>query len=324
MTNKQKISILLFTGAFLVLYSIIYLIPGVSGALKKTEIINYGELTVSEEMTCYLVRNEKVFLADRSGDINYYFEEGEHVRRGTKILDISKQEVGEPEDEYEDILKNLENSAVKAGNEGAPYNGIVSYYVDGYENLFTPDKMTSLKYEAVSKMKIEPVNLTRKDTFVNEPIYKICDNSLWYVIGWVEEGKVSKFVIGGKVEIEMESGTIPAEIENIIEDEGRWLVIMKTDRYFAGFSKARSGSGRVITAKATGILIKNESITVDEEGTIGVYVKKKNGDYMFRPIQVINTDGIRSAVEASFFYDEAGIEVKTVDVYDEILKNGRG
>lgn len=323
MTNKKKIGLLIFAGAFLLLYSIIYLIPGVSGALKKTEVLNYGELMVSDELTGYFVRNEKVYLADRSGDINYYFQEGEHVRKGTKILDILKQDVGEPKDEYENILNNLGGSAEKIGNGGSPYNGIVSYYVDGYESVFTPDRMNALKFKDVSKMKIEPVNLTRETTFSSEPIYKICDNAIWYLIGWVKEGEVSKFVMGNTVEIEMDSSVISAEIENIIEDDDRWLIIMKTDRYYAEFSKTRSCTMRVITARTAGVLIQNESITVDEKGTIGVYVKKKNGDYVFRPIQVINTDGAYSAVATSFFYDDAGNEVETVDVYDEILKNGR-
>lgn len=322
MTNKQKIAGTLFLLAILILYVIIYVIPGVTGALKKTEIINAGELKVTDRITCYFVRNEKVYLSDRSGDINYYYEDGAHVRRGTKILDIQRKNMGEANNDYEEIMEALGSAASKQENNVTSFNGIVSYYIDGYEDYFTPDKMPGLKYKEVSKLGIKQINLTRKETFVNEPIYKICENSNWYIIGWVEDGNVSKYIVGEGVEIELPEGVISGEIENIIEDEDRWMIIMKTDMYYAEFGKTRSTEATIITANATGIIVKNESITTDENGIIGVYIKKKNKDYEFKPIKVINTDGKISAVEVSFFYDEDGNEVETVNVYDEILKNG--
>lgn len=323
MTNKKKLAFIVFALTCMLLYIVIYVIPGVSGALKRTEIINYGELTVTDNITCYLVRNEKIYLSDTNGDINYYYEEGEHVRKGTKILDIQKNNVGEPKNEYKEILEKLGSAVGKQENDVTSFNGIVSYYIDGYENFFTFEKMKKLKYDEVSKLDIETVNLTRKKTFVNEPIYKICDSSSWYVIGWVEDGNVSKYVIGENVKIKLPKGEIDGVVEDIIEDEDKWLIIMKTDMYYAEFGNMRSGEVTITTANASGIIIKNESITTDEKGNIGVYVKKKDKDYEFKPIKVINTDGEISAVEVSYFYDANGIETKTVDVYDEILKNGR-
>ena len=323
MTNKKKLAVFLFILAFLLLYTIIYVIPGVAGALKKTEIVNYGELVVSDKIICYLVRDEKVYLSDTSGDINYYYKEGDHVRRKTKILDIQKKNVGNPKNEYDDILKKLGSAAGKLTNNITSANGVVSYYIDGYENYFTPEKMIKLKYNNVSKLNIKSINLTRKDTYANEPIYKICDNSNWYIIGWVENGNVSKYTIGDDVKIKFPNGEVSGSVENIVRDEDKWLIIMKTDMYYVDFGKMRSGEATIETANASGIIINNESITTDKNGNIGVYVKKKNKDYEFKPIKVINTDGKVSAVEVSFFYDEKGNEIKTVDVYDEILKNGR-
>lgn len=322
MTNKKKLAGILFFVAVLLFYIVIYVIPGVSGALEKTEIVNYGELKVTDQITCYFIRNEKVYLSDRSGDINYYYENGAQVRRGTKILDIQKKDMGEAGNEYEKILEKLGSAASKLENNTTVFNGVVSYYIDGYENEFTPEKMLKLKYKDVSKLNINLLNLTRKETYSNEPIFKICENSSWYIIGWVEDGNVSKYIVGEDVDIQLPAGEISGVVENIIEDEDRWLIIMKTDMYYAEFGKIRSGEATIVTANATGIIIKNESITTDENGVIGVYVKKKNREYEFKPIKVINTDGKVSAVQVSFFYNEAGAEVETVNVYDEILKNG--
>src|SRR5665648_1212753 len=215
MTNKKKLALILFILACILLYTIIYVIPGVTGALKKTEIVNCGGVTVIDDITCYVVRNEKVYLADTNGEINYYYEEGEHVRKGTKILDIQKKNVGEPKNEYQEILGKLGSAIGKQENDVTSFNGIVSYYIDGYEDYFIFEKMKKLKYDEVSKLNIETINLTRKETFVKEPIYKICDNSSWYVIGWVEDGNVSKYVIGENVKIKLPKGEIAGVVEDI-------------------------------------------------------------------------------------------------------------
>lgn len=321
MTNKRKILLIAFLLTLLILYVVLYVVPGVTGALRKTEIINYGELKVSDPITYYLVRDEIVYTSGQSGDINYYFEEGSHVRRGTKVLDVLSRNVGESENEFEEILNRLGKSAVKSDTYITDRNGIISYHVDGLESYFSPDSMHRLTFEEVAKLDLDPVNLTRKETNKGEPLYKICDSSTWYVLGWVEAGSVAKYNLGDSVRILFPEGEISATIDNIVEDAAHWLIIMRTDMYYAEFAKTRTGEATVITANATGIIIKNQSITTDSEGNIGVYVKKKNGDYEFKPIRVINTDGETSAVEASFFYDEKGNEIRTVDVYDEILKN---
>jgi putative membrane fusion protein len=321
MTNKVKIAATILMLALVALYIVIYVIPGVTGALKRTEIVNYGEVKVSVPMSFYIVRNEQVYLSGQSGDINYYFEEGSHVRRGTKVLDIVRKTIGESDEDYEEMMVTLGEKTLVDGDYVTDLNGIVSYYVDGYEGYFSPENIPELTYEAVSKLEIEPVNLTRKETAKGNPLYKLCDSSSWYLIGWVEKGEISKFNLGGSAQVQIGEEEIAVVTENIMEDGDKWLIVMKTDRYYSDFPRVRTGEALVITANATGIIISNESITTDEEGNIGVFVKKKNGDYVFTPIKVINTDGLISAVEASVFYDAEGKEVYTVEVYDEILKN---
>lgn len=321
MTNKMKIAVSAFVIVLIVLYGIIFIIPGVTGALKKTEIIDYGELKVLENIQFFIVRNENVYLSNKEGDINYYFEEGAHVRRGTKVMDIIPRNLEESKNQFEKIMENFDGNPEITNDFITKYNGIVSYYVDGYEYYFTPEKMRKLEYQEVSKLKIETINLTRKETLPKEPLFKLCDYSNWYIIGWVEKSNVSKFNTGAKATIEMPNGEVDVVIEDIIQDKDKWLIILKTDMYYEEFASIRSGQANLVAANDTGLIISNESITTDSEGNIGVYVRKKNGDFLFERIKVINTDGEKSAVEYSSFYDKEGNEVNTVEVYDEILKN---
>ena len=48
-------------------------------------------------------------------------------------------------------------------------------------------------------------------------------------------------------------------------------------------------------------------------------VKNKVGDYVFKPINVIATDGENSVVANNLFYDKKGKAVDTIVTYDIIL-----
>jgi hypothetical protein len=50
-------------------------------------------------------------------------------------------------------------------------------------------------------------------------------------------------------------------------------------------------------------------------------VKDKSGEYVFKPVKIITSDGEWSLVEVSYFYtDDGATKVETVNIYDEILK----
>ena len=55
--------------AVLIVFSIAYFIPKVSGALKATYVARYDNVFVSDKVEVYLVRSETVNYAERSGTI---------------------------------------------------------------------------------------------------------------------------------------------------------------------------------------------------------------------------------------------------------------
>lgn len=322
MRTLKKIVVVLFILALIALYIIIYAVPGVTDALTKTEILQYGNFKTTDSVTCYFVRNETVYSAIRAGGINYYVADAVKVKKGARILEIvygAPEDVSE-ESDYSDIIERLGDDSVMLADLVSEFNGVTSYYIDGYENYFTPETMQSLKYDEVSKLEILPVNVVRDYTRKAEPLYKICDNREWYIVCWIDAGSVSKYSPDKAVTIELPLGQVKATISDIIEDGGKWLIIFRTDRYYEDFARIRSAPATVVTSDYNGIIIRNESITA-VDGTIGVYIKAKSGDFVFTPIKVIATDGDNSLVEVSYFYNENNDRVGTVNIYDEILRN---
>lgn len=393
--KKKKRLILLFCTTLVILFTIIYVFPNVTGALKKTEVIEYGSIQVTDRVTAYFVRNESVYYANKSGSIYYYVQEGEQIRKGVKILDIALGSENNKESSYQKIMDRmsrfnsgesifsddikkinaqitkLEKDLEAALNEGeqeqadrlevqiqrlnqkkdyiqatdnsakeemiehnkflngpgmipenyiSKSNGVISYYIDGYESEFTPENMALLSRKKVQGLNIDVQNIARETTLAKEPLYKVVDNKKWYVVFWVAPENIVKYEKGKIAELNLPLGQVEGKIYEIIDDNGEWLVILEFNRYYEEFAQIRKIEAEVITSDYKGLTIQNESIT-SKDGQPGVYVKDKNGDYVFRPVKIITSDGEWSLVEVSYFYtDDGATKIETVNIYDEILK----
>lgn len=392
--KKNRKLLVLFCTTLVILFIIIYVFPNVTGALKKTEVIEYGSLQVTDQVTAYIVRSETVYFANKSGNINYYIQEGEQVRKGTTILDIASggQEVKESsyqklmdrisrfnsgESIFGDDIKKLKTQIVKLENErdaamnaGATEqaarleqqlerlnqkkdyilatdnsakeeiarqnrstngtmllpdnyicqtNGVICYYIDGYESEFTPENMALLSREKVQTQTFDVQNVTRETTLAKEPLYKVVDNKKWYAVFWVAPENIVKYEKGKKATLNLPLGQVDGTIFEIVDDNGQWLVILEFNRYYEEFARVRKVDAEVVTSDYNGLIIRNESITTQDDQP-GVYVRDKSGEYIFKPVKIITSDGEWSLVEVSYYYTENGDKVETVNIYDEILK----
>ncbi len=322
MSKKTKAVIFIYGFVFVCLAVIIYVVPSVTGMLTPTELLTYGSLTETDKATCYFIRDEEVYLADATGTVNYYFEDQTKVRKNMTILSLTRRSTSPPEEsEFTQIITRLGTEAITNSDYKSEFNGIISYSIDGYEGYFTPERIRQLDYEEVTELPIDkPVSLVRETVFRDEPLYKICRNDKWYITCWVSDGSSVKYQKGNRVTFQLPLGELSATITDIIECGDVWQIIFESDRTYEDFVNIRVAEVNIVTSDDSGIIVPNKSIaTVD--GQVGVYVKQTTGDYRFTPIKIIASDGENSAVSSSYFYDEEGNRVSSVEIYDEILKN---
>jgi len=319
MKKGRKIILYFFVLALIGLYVVLYAVPSLTGALTKTEILQYEAFQVTDETTCYFVREEQVYMAANSGEINYYLEDGVQVRKGARILTISPERYEAEGSAYAELITKLSDKAVTLYDCVAEFNGVVGYYVDGYEGRFTPENIKDIQYRDVKELQAEGVNVVRNTTLTGEPLYKICNNHLWYLTCWVEPGNIGKYEVGKNVTVKLPAGEVKAVITEILDEGDMWQVILESNRHYPDLAKVRWVSATIITFDYSGIIIRNASLTT-QDGKVGVYVKSRNGDFVFTPVKSIDSDGEVTVVESSYFYDEEGHRVETVDIYDEILK----
>ena len=94
----RRLIIPLYLLIIVLLIVIVYALPTVTGALKQTMVVEYGDLKISEKATCYIIKNETLYFANGEGRLKYVFDEGALVRGGSEVLYIEPSEVDNDSD----------------------------------------------------------------------------------------------------------------------------------------------------------------------------------------------------------------------------------
>ncbi len=320
---KDKRKYIYFIAVLIVLGLIIYVVPSVTGLFETTQTIESGTLQVSENNTCYFIRNEKIYTAAAGGEIHYLVKEGEKIRRKTRIAQFNEDgrslEEGE-ESEYADLQKSIKGLTVKTDSFKAGSSGVVSFYIDENENRFTAANMDSLKYEEVSDMEFGETKVKRNSTFEGEPLFKMVDDSKWYFVFWTATENIARYEKGNSLSLIIDKGEINATITDIAEDGDMWRITASSNNYYKDLPRYICKDAVIVSSRSSGLIIDNEYMTT-RKGKPGVMVRQKTGDYEFVPVNVEASDGTQSVVSESYFYDEKGKMINTVQVYDEILKD---
>jgi putative membrane fusion protein len=342
MKMLRRVIAVAFVLAVAGLYVAIYVIPDVRGALRKTAVLEYGSLSISDEVTVYIVRDETVYMASRAGEIRYYVGEGVKVRKGVKLLDIvggsapqspvsseadadANADAGASDkDGMTALISRIDANGVVLEQNAASETGVVSYYIDGRESVFSFENLPSLTREVAAGSVGQVVNVTRHDGYVayGEPIYKLTDNTQWRMVFWFDKnsGSIVNYRSGGPVTARMQNGDVDGRIESVVDQGDAWMIVLGFDRHYEDLSQLRSAVVTVVVADYRGLLVDNGSIAA-LDGAVGVYARQKNGDFKFVPVNVVRSDGARSIISMSSFVAPDGKEVRTVNIYEEILSD---
>jgi len=300
--KKLLIRCALWFLAVLIVFSIAYFIPKVSGALKSTYVVHYDNVFVSDKVEAYLVRSENVVYAERSGKPKYLADEGLHVRAPEEVMSVGRR------------------------SYTADTPGILSYSVDGYETYFIKDNIQNITRKDVDDMELEPRKTKQQEVKRGDPLFKIVDDKEWYMIFWLSPKDSKHYSEGAFVDVILEEETeIRARIVNIYAQGDDNMVVLKTFDYYPDMAKSRTVDVEVVAVDETGLLVEQSSI-VTVDGNPGVYVKQLSGDYKFVRVKVLTLVDENAIVASDTFNEMNGElmeQITTIKLYDEVLKNGK-
>ncbi len=404
--RKRKNKLGYFFFGALLLYLCIHFIPIIFSLSDNTSIAKYGNIKITENLDCYIIRNEKLIRSNTEGNIQYFVPEGKKVNKGYKVCEISRgniddatrkkleiinqrienlnidkdnlfqndiqklnkeingiiqdikrnKEKGEFQKVYalEKELKNkLEKKNIITGDKSfakknlevlkeeqkqlaqkinnavmritSPESGIISYHIDGYETIINPRNMATIQPKSLKKIDKRMTDLKTTKVINNQPLFKIIDNNLWYIITWIEPDWAEYYKLGKIATFKFPNGQIKGKICKTIKNKEEYMVIFQMDEYVKDFLSARKMNLDVTVLDYEGLKVYRDSV-VTKDGQEGVYVLDINRYAKFKPIKIIGYDKQYAIIQNNIFYQKDGEDIKaisTVRLYDEVVRNAK-
>lgn len=229
----------------------------------------------------------------------------------------------------DDIINNLEKSEIFSYS---PKTGIVSYEIDGLEDIFSVNKINGYKLSDFRIIDSNKINLLGKNEIkYGEPIYKIVDNFTWYVMTEVDAKDADKLKEGKTISVRIndDDKKIISRVVKLTKEKDKCLIILKFTDYLHEHYKERYIDLHIIINTYEGLIVPNKSIT-EKDGVKGVYIKDISGIVKFRPVKILISDDEHTIVSEGEGYNRQ-IELNvngtrrkfsTIQMFDEVFTNG--
>ena len=323
MSKKWITAIALYLGLLAVCIIALYAVPSVRGMLERTYIAEHGTMDVTDDVSAYIVRDETVYAATRKSSVNRLSDANTLVKAYTAVVELTPKE-GEDNSEvsgtYENIMLEL-GDAVKTTEEGYTKDpGYVSYYVDGVEGKLTVENMDELTQKQFKELTDRSAKETpKRNCNAGDPVFKIVRNSKWYLVFYTDSERAKEYTPGSYVYMNVNDEQIRVMVHSVQDATEKYSrVTLECKSFFDGFLEERKLKTTVTIASAEGLLLRTSSI-VEHDGGIGVFVKNKLGQHVYKPVALMAVDGDRCVAYADVYLDEEGNFVETIRTYDEII-----
>ncbi len=212
------------------------------------------------------------------------------------------------------IIKDTMESNGKKLKSGS--SGYISTKVDGYEDIYN---IYNIDLEFMD------IDIDKSNTEINTEKngFKIVNNNYYGMIFSFDKKELTNnYEVGGIIKIKVDDIYIDGTIKNLNINKNKINIFAEFNTYFEKFSTNRFYNINIVNYKANSFEIPEKSL-VDNKGIKGVFIKKPSGVVDFKPVEVISLKNGKATISSG---DEGIInfmdkELKTVNSYDEIIKN---
>jgi len=179
--------------------------------------------------------------------------------------------------------------------ESAKKEGVVSFYLDGYEGDLTVEKLPSLSAQDVRTVLSGGVLSNTKST-KNTGVYRIVNQNLWYVAivadsdDWIP-------VVGQDCYLQLEGFddlSYNASVSSVQKESGTVLVVYEIHDPIGPMIYQRSGKAK-LSMTYSGLSV-NAKALYEQSGQIGVWLYDVPGG-TFVPVEVISNDGATALIQ---------------------------
>ena len=175
-------------------------------------------------------------------------------------------------------------------SSAAGRDGVVSFYVDGYENDLTPGRLNALSIPDVRTV-LAGGNLENTRQTRSTGIYRIVDQDHWYVAVLIPGNSWTPVVGQNNYYMQMEGFddlSFTASVYSVQKENDTMLAVFEVKDPIGPLIYKRSGRAK-FSITLTGLSVRAEAL-YNENGQMGVWVYDVPGG-TFVPVEVLSTDG---------------------------------
>lgn len=348
MKRKWLTALIIYIGLIIACLVVIYAVPSIRGLLEKTYITEFTTIDITDDIFGYIVRDETVHTAKEDSSVSRLIESVELAKANARVVELTQEETEDEadtasaagsdqksgdnaadkteekneerkSDKYDQIIEELGDNVEPTLGGYSRVAGFVVYSVDGKEAAFDRDHLYELKEEDFEELKnLKSIDTPKSKCQAGDPVFKIVDNSKWYLVFYIDNDAGEKYYEGRSVSIETGGELVPVKVLSAETGKKTTRVILTCKMFSEELLKTRTMKTKVTVASAEGLLVQDKSI-IENDGQKGVLIKNKLGEHKFRPIKVKADDGTRCVVYSDIYVDDEGNYVETLSTYDEVV-----
>ena len=224
--------------------------------------------------------------------------------------------------EYEKQLNSGEEQLT------ATESGLVSYRVDGYEEILTPEDFGKYTKEFLNDLNLK----TGQIIPTSNESGKIIDNYYCYIVCVLDSDYARESEVGDEVKLRLPSGNeIEASIEYKTIEDDDYIITLKIEKGVEELISYRKISFSIIWWSASGLKVPNQAISTEEKaGNEISYVTRTRIGYEDKIIIKILKQNSRYAIVTKYTSEELKelgytsqeiLSMPNIAIYDEILIN---
>lgn len=224
--------------------------------------------------------------------------------------------------EYEKQLNSGEKQLT------ATESGLVSYRVDGYEEILTPEDFGKYTKEFLNDLNLK----TGQIIPTSNESGKIIDNYYCYIVCVLDSDYARESEVGDEVKLRLPSGSeIEASIEYKTIEDDDYIITLKIEKGVEELISYRKISFSIIWWSASGLKVPNQAISTEEKaGNEISYVTRTRIGYEDKIIVKILKQNSRYAIVTKYTSEELKelgytsqeiLSMPNIAIYDEILIN---
>ncbi|MCL2852737.1 MAG: hypothetical protein FWE20_06865 [Defluviitaleaceae bacterium] len=165
-------------------------------------------------------------------------------------------------DEREHAVQRLDGSVMSVSVQRG---GILSYIVDGLENILTIENMRSLEPEQ-TRQSVDHTTLHRlREVSAGDEIFKVVNSNIWYIAVYMPFEAVSEWQANDLRRVYMQSGESFREmdtyVEHISHGETSSFVVLRVTRFLSDFMDRRAISFRLTSSLSDSLKIPAHVVT---------------------------------------------------------------